>query len=111
MRHQLNPDGKPCCPCVQAVQSDGSAIFLEQISHHPPISAFQMIGPGATTEECSLTCLQATWICIPQPLPCSVAVDGDRRTANGVACLLLMAMYGCTDTAGRKRWRQLLVMV
>ena len=25
---------------------DGSEIFLEQTSHHPPVSAFQLVGPG-----------------------------------------------------------------
>ena len=29
----------------QAALPDGTAIALEQISHHPPISAFQMHGP------------------------------------------------------------------
>lgn len=30
----------------QASLSDGTTIFVEQISHHPPISAIQMEGPG-----------------------------------------------------------------
>ena len=30
----------------QAGQPDGSQIFLEQISHHPPISAFELCGPN-----------------------------------------------------------------
>lgn len=29
-----------------ATLSDGTHAFMEQISHHPPISAFQIIGPG-----------------------------------------------------------------
>ena len=29
----------------QAEMPDGSRIFLEQISHHPPISAFELLGP------------------------------------------------------------------
>lgn len=29
-----------------ATLSDGTRAFMEQISHHPPISAFQIIGPG-----------------------------------------------------------------
>jgi len=32
----------------QASYPDGTQIYLEQISHHPPISAFQMFGPGET---------------------------------------------------------------
>lgn len=31
----------------QASLPDGSHIFLEQTSHHPPISAYQLFGPGA----------------------------------------------------------------
>ena len=31
----------------EATLDDGATVFLEQISHHPPVSAFQMIGPGA----------------------------------------------------------------
>ena len=30
----------------QATLGDGSEVFFEQISHHPPVSAFQLIGPG-----------------------------------------------------------------
>ena len=30
----------------QGCLSDGSKVFLEQISHHPPISAFQLDGPS-----------------------------------------------------------------
>ena len=26
--------------------SDGTAVYLEQVAHHPPVSAFEMIGPG-----------------------------------------------------------------
>jgi hypothetical protein len=29
----------------EAALPDGSRIYLEQISHHPPISAFQLQGP------------------------------------------------------------------
>jgi hypothetical protein len=25
---------------------DGTAIFMEQVAHHPPVSAFEMVGPG-----------------------------------------------------------------
>jgi len=30
----------------QATLDDGSNVYFEQISHHPPVSAFQLIGPG-----------------------------------------------------------------
>ena len=29
-----------------AALADGSKIFMEQVSHHPPVSAFELIGPG-----------------------------------------------------------------
>lgn len=32
----------------QATLSDGSQIFLEQISHHPPVSAFELCGPNGS---------------------------------------------------------------
>jgi len=36
----------------QAEQANGGCrIFMEQISHHPPISAFEMIGPGGMETE------------------------------------------------------------
>lgn len=31
---------------MQAHLPDGTSIFLEQVLHHPPVSAFQLIGPG-----------------------------------------------------------------
>jgi hypothetical protein len=30
----------------QATLSDGTAVFMEQVSHHPPVAAFQLVGPG-----------------------------------------------------------------
>ena len=30
----------------QATLDDGSNVYFEQMSHHPPVSAFQLIGPG-----------------------------------------------------------------
>jgi hypothetical protein len=32
----------------QAVYADGTKLYLEQTSHHPPISHFQMFGPGSS---------------------------------------------------------------
>jgi len=29
----------------QGFFEDGSQIFIEQVSHHPPVSAFQVLGP------------------------------------------------------------------
>ena len=34
----------------QAVKSDGTAIFLEQTSHHPPTSNFYLVGPNKSYE-------------------------------------------------------------
>lgn len=50
LQHVYQSWRKPFNPILgetfQAVLSDGSKVFLEQISHHPPISAFQLDGPG-----------------------------------------------------------------
>lgn len=50
LQHVFQSWKKPFNPILgetwQATQADGSGIFMEQISHHPAISAFQMIGPG-----------------------------------------------------------------
>lgn len=50
LQHVFQSWKKPFNPILgetwQAVQAGGSQIALEQISHHPAISAFQMIGPG-----------------------------------------------------------------
>ena len=50
LQHVFQSWKKPFNPLLgetwQAVQAGGSQIALEQISHHPAISAFQMIGPG-----------------------------------------------------------------
>ena len=50
LQHCFQSWRKPFNPILgetwQATLSDGTELFLEQISHHPPISAFQMFGPG-----------------------------------------------------------------
>lgn len=47
--HRATTQRKPFNPILgetfQATFSDGSEIFLEQTSHHPPVSAFQVFGP------------------------------------------------------------------
>ena len=47
---------KPFSPILgetwQAQLSDGTLVQMEQISHHPPVSAFRMEGPG--THACML---------------------------------------------------------
>jgi len=49
LQHCFQSWQKPFNPILgetfQARLSDGSEVFLEQISHHPPISAFQLDGP------------------------------------------------------------------
>ena len=51
LQHCFQSWRKPFNPILgetwQATLSNGTTLYLEQISHHPPISAFQMIGPGA----------------------------------------------------------------
>jgi len=48
--HRGTTQRKPFNPILgetfQARYVDGTQIYLEQISHHPPISAFQVMGPG-----------------------------------------------------------------
>jgi hypothetical protein len=48
--HRCTQQRKPFNPILgetyQAHFLDGSEIYLEQISHHPPISAFQVLGPS-----------------------------------------------------------------
>lgn len=50
LHHVFERWAKPFNPILgetwQASLPDGSSIFLEQISHHPPISAFELCGPG-----------------------------------------------------------------
>lgn len=51
VQHVFQSWKKPFNPLLgetwQATQGDGRcSIFMEQISHHPPISAFEMLGPG-----------------------------------------------------------------
>mmetsp|Transcript_1426 Transcript_1426/g.4252 ORF Transcript_1426/g.4252 Transcript_1426/m.4252 type:complete len:430 (+) Transcript_1426:162-1451(+) len=51
LQHVFQSWKKPFNPLLgetwQATQGDGRcSIFMEQISHHPPISAFEMLGPG-----------------------------------------------------------------
>jgi hypothetical protein len=59
--HAFSRWAKPFNPILgetwEACLPDGCTIFLEQISHHPPISAFQLLGPRAlfafTGQRCS----------------------------------------------------------
>ncbi|BDA40499.1 Oxysterol-binding protein-related protein 8 at N-terminal half [Coccomyxa sp. Obi] len=50
LQHVFQSWRKPFNPILgetwQATLDDGTTVFFEQISHHPPVSAFQMIGPG-----------------------------------------------------------------
>lgn len=49
----------------QAAEPDGSQIFLEQISHHPPISAFQLLGPRGLYTFCGQRCALCPPACLP----------------------------------------------
>lgn len=50
LHHGFERWKKPFNPILgetwQATLSDGTQMFMEQISHHPPVSAFDMVGPG-----------------------------------------------------------------
>ena len=50
LQHVYQSWRKPFNPILgetfESVLSDGSRVYVEQISHHPPISAFQLDGPG-----------------------------------------------------------------
>ncbi|CAL5225287.1 g8086 [Coccomyxa viridis] len=49
LQHAFQSWRKPFNPILgetwQATLGDGSNVYFEQISHHPPVSAFQLIGP------------------------------------------------------------------
>lgn len=51
LHHAFENWRKPFNPILgetwQATLSDGTSMHMEQISHHPPVSAFHMEGPGA----------------------------------------------------------------
>ncbi|GAX74184.1 hypothetical protein CEUSTIGMA_g1633.t1 [Chlamydomonas eustigma] len=52
LHHSFEKWKKPFNPILgetwQAKLSDGSTMFMEQISHHPPVSAFNIEGPGGS---------------------------------------------------------------
>ncbi|GIL82684.1 hypothetical protein Vretimale_8263 [Volvox reticuliferus] len=52
LHHAFENWRKPFNPILgetwQATLSDGTTMFMEQISHHPPVSAFHMEGPGGS---------------------------------------------------------------
>lgn len=50
LHHGFEKWKKPFNPILgetwQADMCDGSTMYMEQISHHPPVSAFHLEGPG-----------------------------------------------------------------
>ena len=51
LQHVYEDFRKPFNPILgetwqATLPQDGTHLFVEQISHHPPVSAFQMQGPG-----------------------------------------------------------------
>lgn len=51
LQHVYEDFRKPFNPILgetwqATLPQDGTQLFVEQISHHPPVSAFQMQGPG-----------------------------------------------------------------
>ena len=57
----------------QAALDDGSEVYFEQISHHPPVSAFQLIGPGTAHCPDGVDCIVAS-------LPCTLHGSPISRT-------------------------------
>ena len=53
LQHVYQSWRKPFNPILgetwQAQLSDGTVVFMEQMSHHPPVTAFHMIGAGNLT--------------------------------------------------------------
>eukprot|EP00475_Leptophrys_vorax_P016475 TRINITY_DN22925_c0_g2_i3.p1 TRINITY_DN22925_c0_g2~~TRINITY_DN22925_c0_g2_i3.p1 ORF type:complete len:912 (-),score=208.11 TRINITY_DN22925_c0_g2_i3:2093-4528(-) len=47
---QLKPFNPVLGETFQAFFKDGTSIHLEQVSHHPPVSAYQLFGPGGCYE-------------------------------------------------------------
>eukprot|EP00741_Cyanophora_paradoxa_P013866 tig00020710_g13384.t1 len=51
---EIGTNRKPFNPILgetfQATMSDGTTLFCEQTSHHPPVSHFQLLGPGGSWE-------------------------------------------------------------
>lgn len=64
LQHVYQSWRKPFNPILgetwQAQLSDGTVMFMEQMSHHPPVTAFHMIGAGNRTRYTHYvqTCLQ-----------------------------------------------------
>jgi hypothetical protein len=46
--HQLKPFNPVLGETFQARYEDGTEVFLEQTSHHPPVTSWQVFGPGNT---------------------------------------------------------------
>ena len=55
LQHVYQSWRKPFNPILgetwQAQLSDGTVVFMEQMSHHPPVTAFHMIGAGNVTHH------------------------------------------------------------
>ncbi len=55
LHHGFEKWKKPFNPILgetwQASLSDGSQMFMEQISHHPPVTAFNLEGPGTLSDR------------------------------------------------------------
>ena len=79
----------------QAQQAGGGCqIFMEQLSHHPPISAFEMIGPG------ELGCHIANGCCLPL---CHDGYCGMwRKCQTGCERLLLLPQVVPTRLQGTR---------
>lgn len=79
LHHGFERWKKPFNPILgetwQAKLSDGTTMFMEQISHHPPVSAFHMEGPGGMYRFVGLS----------QPhVSVMLKVNGFKTVAKGV---------------------------
>uniref|UniRef100_A0A7S2TI12 Oxysterol binding protein n=1 Tax=Lotharella oceanica TaxID=641309 RepID=A0A7S2TI12_9EUKA len=45
----------------QATYPDGTEIFLEQVSHHPPVSQYELLGPNGTWKLCGFNEYRASF--------------------------------------------------
>lgn len=91
LHHAFENWRKPFNPILgetwQAQLSDGTCMFMEQISHHPPVSAFHMEGPGEASAasaasgvtmwegHCQPAALAVAWLMESGPAPAHPCAD------------------------------------
>ena len=78
----------------QAEMPDGSRIFLEQISHHPPISAFELLGPHGLYTFAGQRQAHSASACLCPQMPV-----GHATATAGLGGRLLKAASSCQPTS------------